>query len=176
MHSNFRPSNAQPPAFRRTIPQSSTSKRVIRKRRDAQPQALIPSIHHRNRPHYSDFDQTNEFVNPAVAPTQMLPATVAKAKRPRASRKPRMFERWLTCLTAPNRPRKSDYIKLDTLRIREHKLIPPVIRETVSFLGYMIKTPRAQPVAPSAAGRKLRAVRNFRVAHLHSRIPDAWLS
>ena len=148
----------------------------IRKRRVAQSQALIPSIHHRNRPHYPVFDQTGELVNPAVAPTQMLSATVAEAQGPRASRKPRVFERRLARLTAPYRLRESDYIKSDTLRIREHKLIPPVIRETVPLLRYMIKTPRAQPVASLAAGCKLRAVRNFHVAHLHSRIPDSWLS
>src|SRR6266853_4456646 len=112
------------------------------------------SIHDRNRAHYAILDQANKFVNPAVAPAQMLPTTVTKTERPCMSRKPRVFERRLACLTAANRLRKSDNLKADAIGICEHKLIPAIVSEPVPFSRDMVKTPRAKPVAGGIAARQ----------------------
>ena len=88
------------------------------------------------------------------------------------TRKPGVFERRLARFTAANRLRKSNNLKTEAIGICEHKLVPPIVRETVPFLRDMVEAPRAKPVARSIAGRKGSPICKFHVPKLHRGVAD----
>lgn len=102
----------------------------------------------------------------------MLAATVAKAERPRVSRKPGVFQCRLTGFAARDRLRKSDDLKANSLGITEHKLIPPVIGETVPLPCDVIKTPRTEPIARGIAGCERSPICKFHLPQLQRGVSD----
>jgi hypothetical protein len=111
-------------------------------------------IHNRNGSHNPVFDQSNKFVNSAIAPAQVLSAPSANAERPGVSRKPGVFERRFACVAATDSLRKGDDLEANPLGICESKLISPFVREAIPFSRDMVETPCAKPIACSIAGRE----------------------
>ena len=95
----------------------------------------------------SIFDQANEFLQPGVAPAQMLAALVTVTERPGIPCKPSVVEGGLSPLAAAQSLRERNNLKPEPRRVGEHEFVFATVLEPVLLVRDPIKAPRAQPIS-----------------------------